>query len=184
MPAPPKLRKIAILGSRSVGKSSLTVQFVENHFAETYYPTIENLFTKIIKFRGEEFATEIIDTAGQDEFSILNSKHCIGIHGYIIVYSIASAQSFELCKVIRDKILNFMGIDWIPIVLVANKVDLMAQRQVTMQQGQQLAQEWKCAFIETSAKHNQNIQRVFELMLGEIEKASSDQKETQSCNML
>ena len=83
-----KSRKIAILGSRSVGsspflaansklfdpvthaysrlgKSSLTVQYVENHFVESYYPTIENTFSKTIKYKGQEYATEIIDTAGQ-----------------------------------------------------------------------------------------------------------------------
>ncbi|KAL8952627.1 MAG: hypothetical protein Q9222_001466 [Ikaeria aurantiellina] len=65
MPASPKQRKIAIVGSRSVGKSSLTVQFVEKHFVESYYPTIENSFSSTIKFRGQEFATEIVDTAGQ-----------------------------------------------------------------------------------------------------------------------
>ncbi|KFY11020.1 hypothetical protein V491_07368 [Pseudogymnoascus sp. VKM F-3775] len=65
MPAPPKQRKIAIVGSRSVGKSSLTVQFVDGHFVESYYPTIENTFTKVIKYKGQEFATDIIDTAGQ-----------------------------------------------------------------------------------------------------------------------
>jgi len=86
MPAPPKQRKIAIVGSRSVGqslthlqhasfthvdgdgdagKSSLTVQFVDGHFVESYYPTIENTFSKVIKYKGQEYATEIIDTAGQ-----------------------------------------------------------------------------------------------------------------------
>jgi hypothetical protein len=44
----------------------------------------------------------------QDEYSILNSKHFIGIHGYIIVYSVASKQSFEMARVIRDKILNHL----------------------------------------------------------------------------
>jgi hypothetical protein len=97
--APPKQRKIAIVGSRSVGmsfflfdeksmgwrlwfgwsgirskadkrhlhvgKSSLTVQFVDGHFVESYYPTIENTFSKVIKYKGQEYATEIIDTAGQ-----------------------------------------------------------------------------------------------------------------------
>lgn len=48
-----------------VGKSSLTVQFVDGHFVESYYPTIENTFSKVIKFKGQEFATEIVDTAGQ-----------------------------------------------------------------------------------------------------------------------
>jgi hypothetical protein len=44
----------------------------------------------------------------QDEYSILNSKHFIGIHGYMIVYSVASKQSFEMARVIRDKILNHL----------------------------------------------------------------------------
>jgi hypothetical protein len=47
------------------GKSSLTVQFVDGHFVESYYPTIENTFSKVIKYKGEEYATEIVDTAGQ-----------------------------------------------------------------------------------------------------------------------
>ena len=46
------------------GKSSLTVQFVENHFVDSYYPTIENTFTKTLKFKGQEYTLEIIDTAG------------------------------------------------------------------------------------------------------------------------
>lgn len=45
----------------------------------------------------------------QDEYSILNSKHFIGIHGYIIVYSVASRQSFDMVRVIRDKILNHLA---------------------------------------------------------------------------
>lgn len=49
----------------AAGKSSLTVQFVEGHFVESYYPTIENTFSQVIKYKGQEFATEIVDTAGQ-----------------------------------------------------------------------------------------------------------------------
>ncbi|KAJ9500396.1 GTP-binding protein [Exophiala xenobiotica] len=60
-----KQRKIAILGSRSVGKSSLTVQYCEGHFVESYYPTIENTFSHEIVHKGQTFLTEIIDTAGQ-----------------------------------------------------------------------------------------------------------------------
>ena len=48
-----------------VGKSSLTVRFVEHHFVESYYPTIENTFSRIIKYNGQDYATEIVDTAGQ-----------------------------------------------------------------------------------------------------------------------
>ena len=91
-------------------KSSITVQFVDGRYAESYYPTIENTFSKVIKYKGQEFATEIIDTAGQDEYSILNSQHFIGIHGYMIVYSVGSRQSFDMAQIIRDKILNHLVI--------------------------------------------------------------------------
>ena len=47
------------------GKSSLTIQFVENHFVDSYYPTIQSAYNKVIRFRGQEIAAEIIDTAGQ-----------------------------------------------------------------------------------------------------------------------
>ena len=81
----PKPRTIAVLGSPAVGKlkyfailhdyfiklfyfigkSSLTIQFVKNHFVDSYCPTIENTFNKVIRYRGQEIAAEIIDTAGQ-----------------------------------------------------------------------------------------------------------------------
>lgn len=85
-----KKRKIAVLGSRSVGvynysyssaerpsfslsltspsfvgKSSLVIQFTENHFVESYYPTIESTFSKTINFNGVDYECDIIDTAGQ-----------------------------------------------------------------------------------------------------------------------
>ncbi|KAH7321467.1 P-loop containing nucleoside triphosphate hydrolase protein [Rhexocercosporidium sp. MPI-PUGE-AT-0058] len=170
----PKQRKIAIVGSRSVGKSSLTVQFVDGHFVESYYPTIENTFSKVIKYKGQEYATEIVDTAGQDEYSILNSKHFIGIHGYVLVYSVASTQSFEMVQVIRDKILNHLGIDWVPVVLVGNKSDLRPdQRQVSVEDGKALAEKFNCAYTEASARYNENVGKAFELMIGQIEKLTN-----------
>lgn len=90
------------------GKSSLAVRFVDGHFVDSYYPTIENTFSKMIKYKGQDFSTEIVDTAGQDEYSILNSKHFIGIHGYMLVYSVSSLPSFEMVQVIREKILNHL----------------------------------------------------------------------------
>lgn len=84
------------------------MRYVDGHFVESYYPTIENTFSKEIRYKGQDYATEIVDTAGQDEYSILNSKHFIGIHGYMLVYSVSSLQSFEMVQVIRDKILNHL----------------------------------------------------------------------------
>lgn len=74
---------------------------------------------------------ELIGSDGeQDEFSILQSKQAVGLHGWILVYSVTSRSSFEMVSIIRDKVLNYTGIDSVPMVIVGNKSDLDAQRCV------------------------------------------------------
>jgi len=173
-------RKIAVLGSRSVGKSSLVIQYIENDFVESYYPTIESTFTKSVSYKNVEYECDIIDTAGQDEYSILNSKHAIGIHGYVLVYSVTSRASFDMIQIVYDKIIDFCGVNDIPCVIVGSKSDLEASRQVTSAEGEQLAKTNKTAWVETSAKTNVNVVKVFELCLAEIEKrAPNNQLEPQ-----
>ncbi|KAJ9642911.1 GTP-binding protein [Coniosporium tulheliwenetii] len=174
MPAPPKQRKIAVVGSRSVGKSSLTVRFVDGHFVESYYPTIENTFSKLIRLKnGQEFATEIIDTAGQDEYSILNSKHFIGVHGYIIVFSVASKQSYEMVEHIKNKILDELGVSWVPIVVIANKTDLRPEQKVIGKEDFEKLEkklELDCPIIKCSARFDENVNKAFEQIIMEIER--------------
>jgi small GTP-binding protein len=57
-------RKVAVLGFRVVGKSSLTNSFVTGTFFSEYDPTIESTYHKTIRFRKVHFATDIVDTAG------------------------------------------------------------------------------------------------------------------------
>ncbi|XP_036790760.1 GTP-binding protein Rheb isoform X4 [Oncorhynchus mykiss] len=94
----PKSRKIAVLGYRSVGKSSLTIQFVEGQFVDSYDPTIENTFTKMITVNGQEYHLQLVDTAGQDEYSIFPQTYSIDINGYILVYSVTSNKSVISCE--------------------------------------------------------------------------------------
>ncbi|KAJ7068224.1 P-loop containing nucleoside triphosphate hydrolase protein [Mycena amicta] len=166
----PNKRRIAVLGSRSVGKSSLIRQYCQNEFVESYYPTIESTFAKTVKFKNNEYDCDIIDTAGQDEFSLLNSKHAIGIHGYVLVYSVSSRNSFDMIQIIYDKIISFCGVTHIPCVVVGSKSDLEASRQVNADEGAKLANDIGTAFVETSAKENKNVAQVFEECLEEIEK--------------
>ncbi|TFK75968.1 hypothetical protein BDN72DRAFT_359125 [Pluteus cervinus] len=174
-----KKRKIAVLGARSVGKSSLVVQFIEGHFVESYYPTIETTFVKSVSHKGVQYECEVIDTAGQDEYSILNANHAIGIHGFVLVYSVSSRNSFDMVQIVYDKIVDFCGVSDIPCVIVGAKTDLQ-QKQVDQNEGQKLAQDNKAAWIETSAKNNVNIGQVFEMCLGEIEKRTPHQAEPQA----
>jgi len=159
-----------LLGSRSVGKSSLAVQFCDNHFVDSYYPTIEESFSKEFKYRGKEYQLEIQDTAGHDEFSLLNAKYAVGWHGYVIVYSVASKASFEMVPIIRDKILSYSGVDKVPLCIVGNKSDLEQQRTVSTEQGKELAKRLGCAFTEASAKHNDNVISAFQMLVAEIER--------------
>jgi len=178
-------RKIVVLGSRSVGKSSLVKQFIENHFVDSYYPTIESSFVKSVVYKGTEYDCHIIDTAGQDEYSPLNSQYAIGIHGYILVYSITSKNSFDMIQVVYDKIVSFCGVTKIPCVIVGSKCDLSnISRQVDSTDGEKLAKVNDCAWIETSAKNGTNISKVFDLCLAEIEKNTAPNQEPPSRSCL
>jgi len=186
---PPKQRRIAVLGFRSVGKSSLTIQFVEGHFVDSYEPTIENTFSKIIKQRGQEYQVTLVDTAGQDEYSIFPTQYSMDIHGFILVYSITDPRSFEVVQIIYEKILDMTGKVNVPLVLVGNKKDLQAERKISPEQGRKQAESWKGVFLEASAKNNDSVADIFTAILGQIEKAdgtstngSGDSK--QNCSVM
>lgn len=150
------------------------MRYVDNHFVESYYPTIENTFSKEVKIKNQDYALEIVDTAGQDEYTILNSKHFIGIHGYMLVYSVSSMQSFEMITVIREKILNHLGTDKVPICIVGNKSDLRPeQRQVSTEDGKKLAERFGCAYTEASARYDVHVAKAFEMLIDEIEKSQN-----------
>jgi Ras family protein len=57
---------------------------------------------------------------------------------------------------------------------VGNKSDLRPeQRQVSVEEGKALAEQFKCAWTEASARYNENVDKAFELMIAEVEKAQN-----------
>lgn len=111
------------------GKTSLTQQYIAPPtYTEQYYPTIEATSHKTAVFGGVEYDCEIIDSAGQDEYTLFNSKYAVGVHGYVLVYSINSRQSFEMIETIHEKILDFAGLEQVPCVIVGQKSDLSGDR--------------------------------------------------------
>jgi Ras homolog enriched in brain len=64
----------------------------------------------------------------QDEYSLFNHKYAVGIHGYVLVYSIASRQSFQMIKTLHNKITEFQGVDTVCCVIVGQKSDLGENR--------------------------------------------------------
>ncbi|KAG7381065.1 hypothetical protein PHYPSEUDO_006499 [Phytophthora pseudosyringae] len=171
-------RKLTVLGYPGVGKSSLTTCFVENRFVENYDPTIENTFHKTIRVRNAHFVTDIVDTAGMDEYANFSQAASVGVHGYVLVYSIGLRTSFEKLKLINEKLVNMLG-SKPPRVLVGSI-------EVTVEEGQALASNWECPFVECSAKDNENINEVFTYLIKEIERDSGllEESDESQCTIL
>ncbi|KAH8924514.1 hypothetical protein BT69DRAFT_1308137 [Atractiella rhizophila] len=178
-PIGPRTRRIAIMGSRAVGKSSISGRFVEGLFVDNYYPTIEQTLNKTIKYKGQDYALEIYDTAGHDEYTILQNRQAVGFHGWIMCYAVDNPNSFKVAQLIKQKISDFTGRDSFPMILVGNKCDLNQARQVSPEQGQELAKKLHCPFIETSAKTSENVNRIFEFIVQEMEKELNPDQQPQ-----
>jgi len=89
--------KVVVLGSGGVGKSALTVKFVTGKFVEKYDPTIEDFYRKEIEVDGAPSVLEILDTAGTEQFSSMRDLYIKNGQGFIVVYSITSVQTFQVC---------------------------------------------------------------------------------------
>ncbi|CAD7093349.1 unnamed protein product [Hermetia illucens] len=180
---PVKERRIAVMGYRSVGKSSLSIQFVEGQFVDSYDPTIENTFSKVTRVNSQDYEVKLVDTAGQDEYSIFPAEYSMDFHGYVLVYSITSQKSFEVVKIIYDKLLDVIGNAHVPIVLVGNKTDLHQERAVSTEEGRKLAESWKASFLEASAKQNESVADIFHQLLLQIERNNGNAQEKSSCTI-
>lgn len=66
-------------------------------------------FTKSTRVNSQDYELKLVDTAGQDEYSIFPTQYSMDIHGYVLVYSITSAKSFEIVQIIYDKLLDITG---------------------------------------------------------------------------
>lgn len=177
---PPKERNVAMMGARSVGKSSLSIQFVEGQFVDSYDPTIENTFTKITRVNATDYEVKLVDTAGQDVYSIFPAQYSMDFHGYVLVYSITSSESFEVVQIIYEKLLDVMGKPNVPVVLVGNKTDLHQERAVSTDEGKRLAESWKASFLETSAKQNESVADIFHSLLVLIERENGNNPQEKS----
>ena len=177
--AEPKQYKIVMLGGGAVGKSALTVQLVSGHFLESYDPTIEDSYRTTICVDGTNVMLDILDTAGQEEFSALRDQYMRSGNGYVIVFSITSTTSFLEANTFREqlyRVLDKAESDVIPIILAGNKCDLENERQVQKADAQKLADEWKIEYIEVSAKNRINVQETFEALVRFIDKQSEGNK--------
>jgi small GTP-binding protein len=165
--------KIVVLGSGGVGKSALTIQFIQGSFVEKYDPTIEDSYRKHVEIDGKAAMLDILDTAGQEEYSAMRDSYMRTGQGFVLVYSITDPSSCEDCMTIHEQLLRSKDSDEVPLVLVGNKCDLEEERAVSKQEGKSMAEKFgDCKFLESSAKACITVEQIFIALAKLIEKAN------------
>lgn len=145
---------------------------------------------------GEAALLDILDTAGQVEFTAMRDQYMRCGEGFIICYSVTDRHSFQEASEYRKLIARVRLTEDIPLVLIANKLDLQSQRkvsihsiincmkkqfrekktknfqlqnqQVSTDEGKLLATQFGCPFYETSAALRHYIDDAFYTLIREI----------------
>lgn len=136
--------KLVVVGGGGVGKSCLTIQLIQSHFVDEYDPTIEDSYRKQCVIDEEVALLDVLDTAGQEEYSAMREQYMRTGEGFLLVYSITSRQSFEEIVTFQQQILRVKDKDYFPIIVVGNKCDLDGERQVSTEEGAALARGFGC----------------------------------------
>merc|ERR1719162_2797987 len=86
---------VVVMGRASVGKSALTLRYIEDRFAPDYDPTIEDMHKKETTVDGAPLLLEILDTAGQENYSRLRRNWFERGSGFLFVFSLIDRQTFD-----------------------------------------------------------------------------------------
>jgi Ras-related protein Rab-23 len=161
--------KIVVVGDGAVGKTSLIKKFTKGTFEKDYVKTIGAQFSKYNKkFNGDMIRLLFWDIAGQDDFNFLHHLFYKESKAAIIVYSL---EENELGQNSFTHIKNWYAVlvkncGNIPIVLFANKVDLVEERNLNTPEIQKLAEEHNFLnFFFTSAKTGQGVVEAFNAII-------------------
>lgn len=160
--------KLVVVGGGGVGKSALTIQFIQSHFVDEYDPTIEDSYRKQVAIDNEVALLDILDTAGQEEYSAMREQYMRTGEGFLLVYSVTERESFNELSTFYQQILRVKDTDSVPILLVGNKSDLSEERSVSFEEGEKLAKQFNCDFLETSAKQGVNVDEAFHNLVRKI----------------
>lgn len=161
--------KILLLGDVSVGKTSIFLQFSENSFQENRLSTIG------IDFRNKEIMLDnnkrinisIWDTSGQERFRAITKNYYKNAHGFLLVYDVTVQKTFDSIKNWISSIKEYANPD-IQFMIIANKCD-SDKRVVSTFEGQKMAEQYECLYMETSAKQGKNINESIKMIAKRID---------------
>eukprot|EP01083_Nonionella_stella_P016365 45718_1 len=166
------LFKFVVIGDSSVGKSSLLLQFTDKRFNPVHDLTIGVEFgTRTITLNDETTVKiQIWDTAGQETFRSITRSYYRNTAGVLLLYDVTNRETFmHIPQWLSDA--RQHSSEAVKAILVGNKCDLEATREISTEEGYQFAQTNGLLFIETSAKTAHNVDRTFIQLAAAVNRA-------------
>ena len=161
-----RLWKIVLVGDGAVGKTSLRKQYLGQGFDTDYMSTMGADFAlHDTTIENTEIRWQIWDLAGQPVFKDVVRAYYTKIFGGVLVYDVTRRQTFENVEKWLNDMRGHSGREEkVPVVLLANKIDLREEgaETVTTDEGKKLADSLGVPFIETSAKSGDGVDEAFE----------------------
>ncbi|XP_033990296.1 ras-related protein Rab-17-like isoform X2 [Trematomus bernacchii] len=152
--------KMVLLGGSGVGKSSLALRFCKNEFRRTS-PTVGCAYlTQVVYLREVTLRFEIWDTAGEEKYHSVTPLYYRGAHAALLVYDISKRDTFIRAQVWLRELEKQYVSGSTSLWLVGNKGDLEQHRQVSVQEGQSLANDRGLFFTETSALSGDQVEQL------------------------
>ncbi|VDN55295.1 unnamed protein product [Dracunculus medinensis] len=139
------------------GEYLLLLAFFQRFFVSDYDPTIEDSYMKQCYVDDDICKLEVLDTAGQEEFSTMREQYLRSGSGFLLVFSVVDRNSVEDVIRLHKMILRVKDRDEFPMLLVGNKADLENERHVR----EQLAKRLHLPYVECSAKRRMNVDEAF-----------------------
>jgi small GTP-binding protein len=161
-------KKICMLGSFAVGKTSLVRRYVESIYSDAYHTTVGvKIDKKLLQLGRQEVSLILWDLYGEDEFQKMRWSYMRGASGYLLVADGTRRATFEKALALDEGVRQAVGA--LPFIFVLNKADLSASWEVDATMESQLAGKgWEV--MHASARTGENVEEAFrklaEKMLG------------------
>jgi small GTP-binding protein len=155
--------KIVMLGDGAVGKTAMTTRFTQDHFESDYKRTIGSDFAiKRLNLENidAQVTLQVWDLAGQPRFESVRQGFYRGSRGGLLLYDVTRRRTFLNVENWKEEAFSNLQNE-IPLILVANKVDLKDSRVVTVEEGEKYAKKNGFIYVESSALTGENVEEAY-----------------------
>jgi len=176
--------RIILVGESTVGKTSLLRALTKSSFWAGEEATVGvDFVARNIKVGGSKIKLHLWDTAGQERFRFLSRSYYRNSVGVVVAYSILRRSTFDGVERWVEEAREHAGVVPPTIIIVGCKMDLVdigCKRQVSYEEGKELADNLGALFIETSAKQGVAVEEAFKCLCdGILERIDSGEIEIQ-----